>query len=257
VDAFTRAINSGKSERVGSKTLRDQAIEIAGEYFSSYRRDADQLDVDPSVLDFTDKAWQDLVRLAHGRNRRTSYIRSLETIRRGLLQLSVAILTNRAEYSSEWRPTADERIILETLEKIVPTAALSYRQGCMDLNSADDRISFRGTSTEFREALREVLDKLAPDSELLTDPDFRLDKERTKPTMKQKVRYILRSRGMRRTAIKPATDSIDAIVEMVGAVTRSVYDRASLSTHVMTSSEEVSRIKRYIDNVLFELLEIG
>jgi hypothetical protein len=46
------------------------------------------------------------------------------------------------------------------------------------------------------------------------------------------------------------------IEEMLGALTRSVYDRASLSAHSTTTKEETQRIKRYVDTVLYDLLEV-
>ena len=57
-----------------------------------------------------------------------------------------------------------------------------------------DRISYKGTIAELREILREVLDYLAPDKEVIATPGFKLEKDRFTPTMKQRVRHVLRSR---------------------------------------------------------------
>jgi hypothetical protein len=38
---------------------------------------------------------------------------------------------------------------------------------------------------------------------------------------------------------------------------RAVYNRASLATHVQQSKTEVRKIKRYVDTVLYDLLEIA
>ena len=51
--------------------------------------------------------------------------------------------------------------------------------------------------------------------------------------------------------------SVNLIESLAGDVARAVYDRASLATHVESSRIEVQRIKRYVDTVLFDLLEIS
>jgi hypothetical protein len=58
-----------------------------------------------------------------------------------------------------------DRQIIETLEKLLPSAAASYKQGASDLKQAQ-RYSWRGPATDFRESLRETLDHLAPDLEV-------------------------------------------------------------------------------------------
>ena len=90
-------------------------------------------------------------------------------------------------------------MLISTLEAIVPTAALSYKQALTDLNICNHKISFRGTATELREALRETLDHLSPDTAIMKEPGFKLEQNQTKPTMKQKVRYILKMRNLNDT----------------------------------------------------------
>jgi hypothetical protein len=75
--------------------------------------------------------------------------------------------------------------------------------------------------------------------------------------MKQKVRYILTSRDRNRTQMKSAEKMVGLIEELSGEVMRAVYNRASLATHVHQSKTEVRQIKRYVDTVLFDLLEIA
>jgi hypothetical protein len=75
--------------------------------------------------------------------------------------------------------------------------------------------------------------------------------------MKQKVRYILTSRDRNRTQMKSAEKMVGLIEELSGEVMRAVYNRASLATHVHQSKTEVPQIKRYVDTVLFDLLEIA
>jgi hypothetical protein len=72
----------------------------------------------------------------------------------------------------------DEKKIIGMLEALVPSAARSYEQAILDLKD-DSRVSFRGPALELREALREILDHLAPDSEVTAAPGYVLS--RTEP----------------------------------------------------------------------------
>jgi hypothetical protein len=84
----------------------------------------------------------------------------------------------------------EEKLILHTPESLVPSAALSYRQGLLDLVGVQ-RVSYHGTAAEFRESLRETLDHLAPDLKVVAQPWYKPEEGQKKPTMKQKARYIL------------------------------------------------------------------
>ena len=145
---------------------------------------------------------------------------------------------------------------MSTLAGLVPSAGLSYEQACIDLRSVSRR-SYRGAAAELREALREVLDHLASDRDVTAQSGFKLEADQKKPTMKQKVRFILVSRGKGKTQTAPAENSTSLVEERVGALARSVYDRSSLSTHVGTTKQEVQQVKAYVDVVLTELLEIA
>lgn len=115
----------------------------------------------------------------------------------------------------------------------------------------------RGTAAEFRESLREVLDHLAPDAEVEAQSWYKPEERQTKPTMRQKTRYILTSRERNKTQRASAEKMLGLIEELSGEVMREVYNRASLAAHVHQSKREVQQIKRYVDTILFDLLEIA
>jgi hypothetical protein len=146
--------------------------------------------------------------------------------------------------------------ILSTIEKLCPTAADSYKQAIEDLNN-ESRFSWRGTAGELREALREVLDTLAPDEEVQKGPGFKLEKDARGPTMKQKVAFVLKSRKQPEAARKTVEQAADVVEEKVGGFVRSVYNRSSVSVHTSRDKSEVLSVKRFVDTVLVELLEIG
>jgi len=120
-----------------------------------------------------------------------------------------------------------------------------------------DRVSWRGTGMELREALREVIDELAPDDKVMASDGFALEKNRTKPTQAQRVKYILRARKSRSAAIDTARQSLETVEAAIAHLARSTYNRGSASTHSATDGVEVRRIKANIDAVLAELLEVS
>jgi hypothetical protein len=200
-----------------------------------------------------------LVRLAHGNNARRTYLKTIGTLRRQLSEFSISVLSTHVvaapQSGANTSISREESLLLETLESLVPSAAASYRQGLADL-IGPDRLSYRGTAAEFRESLRETLDQLAPDADVQAQGWYKPEDGQTKPTMKQKARYILTSRERNKTQRDSAEKMLTLIDELSGEVMRAVYNRASLATHIHQSKSEVQQIKRYVDTVLFDLLEV-
>jgi hypothetical protein len=248
-----------RSVNINTATLKTKAKELVQFYFRQVRPTLAPMGFSEESLGTIDTEMQEVLRLGNGNNRKSYYLdhvkrieaerRSLETQREVLLSKSATAIPQRV------LRTTIEQAILETLEQIVPTAALSYDQGSRDIADST-RISFRGPANELREALRELLDHLAPDAEVKDQPGFKLEKDQTKPTMKQKVRFILRARGLPATAGEAPEGAVVLIDEMIGKLTRSTYTRSSISTHVSTARSEVRQMKMYVDSVLAELLEI-
>lgn len=129
-------------------------------------------------------------------------------------------------------------------------------QGLRDLNTRD-RLSWRGPATELREALRECLDKLAPDEDVKKQRGFQVEPQAKGPTMQQKVRYVLISRGLSKKIAKATEDAVSGVEDIVSRFIRSTYDRANVSTHTMTTREEVVRLANYVRLSLCDLLEIS
>jgi hypothetical protein len=171
------------------------------------------------------------------------------------LELMVPSDSAPPEASPRTSHSEAEQKILSDLTNRLPSAALSYRQALSDLSDVE-RVSFRGTAHELREAVREVLDQLAPDEKVLNAPGFRLERDRTKPTMKQKVRFIFKDQQRSLTESGPAENAVDAIAETVASMARSTYERGSMSAHTEQTKAEVLKVKRYVEAVLHDILEV-
>ncbi|KYG97886.1 hypothetical protein [Bradyrhizobium sp. DOA1] len=211
--------------------------------------------IDDETIGRLDVAFQELLRLASSRNVTDAYQKRLRIIRRLAPTISAALELKAGEHRSHEALTSSDKQIIQTLERTVPSAALSYRQALADLSDAG-RVSFRGSGTELREALREVLDHLAPDREVMAMDGFKLEKDRQKPTMRQKVMHILKARGRSKTAMGSPSEAVEMVEGLTGNLARSVYNHGSLSTHVHSTHQDVARLKRYVDVVLLDILEL-
>jgi hypothetical protein len=199
-----------------------------------------------------DSAMQDLLRETHKRGQTARYKALLNRAREGLIQIDALHLlpTN----SRSGMDAADAQL-LAALDKTLPSAALSYLQAIEDLKSPD-RFSWRGPATDLRECMREVLDHLAQDKAVEAQDGYKREPDARGPTMKQKVRYVLRSRNAGSSEMASVESAAVAVEESIGQFVRSVYTRSSVSTHTATSRAEVLRIKSLVQVVLQELLQL-
>jgi len=148
----------------------------------------------------------------------------------------------------------DQRLI-NALADVEPTAALSYQQAVADLR-AGDRLSWRGTAHELREALRVALATLAPDELVKAEPWFEPEPSVKGPTMRQRARYVFRKRGESRDATEAAEHAVGAAEDAVGLFVRSGYSRSSRSAHTGSEKLEVLRARDFVCLALAELLAV-
>jgi Predicted pPIWI-associating nuclease len=256
LDKLRTALTRTRAEFVSQTPLRDQAKQVVQNYFRLVRPQLIDLGIEVAQVEKLDGINQEILGLAAKKNRAASYrnkFRQLDTYRIVIATAGEIQSANRVAVSRVRPATAAEASILATLEQIVPSTALSYRQVLQDLGDGQ-RISYRGTAAELREVLRELLDHLAPDEEVLKT--IKLEKDQRGPSMKQKAAFILKARGIGDTARKTPVDAVEAVEESISSLARSIYTRGSVSTHVVTTRKEVLTIKAYADAVLSDLLEI-
>lgn len=251
IETLQKDIKKVSSVNVNKKEVKESAVKLGTAYFNEVRSRIPK--IESNLIDNLDSSMQDLIRLGHGNNSKSSYTKTIKGIISTLKEINISIAISPKRLANI-QPI--EQKIIDTITKIVPSASLSYQQAIADLGQPIVRTSYRGTAVELRESLRETLDYLSPDEEIMKEPGFKLEPKQTKPTMKQKVRFILKSRGYgdsKRTPTEKATEIID---ELFGQITRAIYDRASLATHKKSERDEAEKIKRYVDVVLLELLAL-
>ena len=256
IERNRRSLNSIKGTQIFSEKVRGALRALAERYFTEIRPVLIDQSEGQVQIAAVNAAMQKLIELCHKRGMASSYIELLRVAKKHLIQLDSNLISNPAPSSAE-RPgkaPEDNRIIM-TLRALVPSAALSYEQALIDLSSSE-RLSWRGLATDLREALRETLDHLAPDQEVKAAPGYKDEPDARGPTMKQKVRFILKNREISKALAATTEDATRSVDEAIGTFVRSVYTRSSVSTHTPTNKDEVSRVLDLVRVVLRELLEV-
>ena len=238
-----------------SQKHRDDLRLLVERYFNEVRPTLVSKQEQNESIKVIDDRMQALLVLCHKKSMGKRYQDILAHVKKSLIAVdSDAIIAAGRVADKNGMEDVDTQII-GTLQSIVPSAALSYEQATADIHSPK-RLSWRGPATDLREALRETLDYLAPDNDVKAMPGYRQGAGADGPTMKQKVRYILKSRGASKAVSGTAEEAADAVEEAVGSFVRSVYTRSSVSTHTPTDKAEVLRVRDLVRVVLCELLEI-
>jgi hypothetical protein len=254
VQKTQRKINAANGQ-IKSVPLREEIRRLAQTFFQQLRLGLIGAGLDEEVQVLTD-VFESLIRLSEAASTKRKYLKAFKALR----DISPDVVTRlEKDRGHSLRPeltvTVEDEKIIKTLQDLVPAAALSYQQAIADL-SDDNRVSFRGPALELREALRETLDYLAPDKDVTGAPGYKQEPERNGPTMKQKVRFIRTARGLSKSSGAVPEQTATTVDELVGSLTRSVYDMSSVATHVAKERRAVVRIKLYVVAVLHEMLEI-
>lgn len=248
-DQLRRALKSGPGAQIQANSDCEKIRSLCAIYFDTRSQLADSEDARSA-----DEVFKELHSAARKKPSRAKVVDHLTTAKQLLVKLEGAALASAAAKSAG-RRTATDTLIIETLRDTCPSAAAAYSQALMDL-SAERRESWRGPATDLREALRETLDVLAPDDDVTKEPGFKLEKDARRPTMKQKVRHILKKRETPHGAMAAPESAVQGIEDILGGITRSVYNRSSISTHTPTDKKEVVRVHAWVRLVLCDLLEV-
>lgn len=253
------AISRSEAVNVNATSLRDRAQQLVQLYFREARPEQLRLGISEDELARADQEMQRLLELSHGRNAKTSYIGVLRNLARERTPLSALrekrlgeVVTLPAEGTRGYGQT--EAHILTTLKAMLSDAAASYEQAILDLRGGS-RVSWRSTAVELREVVRETLDHLAPDDAVMKEPNFKFEKDRKGPTMRQKASFVFRSRGLSESKRKTPQEAVSLVDALTAAFVRSIYERGSGSTHGAPSKGDVDKLKMYVDIALVELLE--
>lgn len=254
VEKARKSLNRSTGQ-LHSQKQRDDLRLLVERYFNDVRPTLVSKQEQDDSIKPIDEKMQELLVLCHKRSMVKRYQQTLATAKQFLIAVDSQAVSSVGRISSKKVMDVVDVEIIGTLQSMVPSAALSYEQAAIDMQS-DKRLSWRGPATDLREALRETLDHLAPDKDVRAMIGYKQDAGTDGPTMKQKVRYILKNRGASKAVAGPAEEAADTVEEAVGSFVRSVYTRSNVSTHTPTDKKEGLRVRDLVRVVLSELLEI-
>jgi hypothetical protein len=247
---LTSVVESTRTKLVPAEKVHKLAHSIADTYFGSIHQDLQAVQHRAGLSDEIEFVVSAVLQLSSEPREKIAYFGQIKELRPYVQEAMIDVMKARGIRRVVLSET--ERSILSTLGKMLPSTASSYEQVLLDIAGAK-RVSWRGTGTELREVLREVMDHLAPDGDVMAAPNFKLEPDLKRPTQKQKVRFILKAR---KRAVGTAEGALDTVEEGIATLARSTYQRGSATTHSATDATEVRKIKNYADALLVELLEI-
>lgn len=259
VRQLDREVKATKGQTISSRALQSLAREMVEQYTGIVRPELVGSGFTDAELEVVDGEMESALRLTAGTKSRAAYMDGGRKVRKALRELDIARVmtagasTPRNDAQAQAARTAVDGLIVEALEQIIPSAAASYEQALIDLDDPA-RVSYRGVANELREVLRDVLDYYAPDDALKAtsvtpDPKHGY-------TQKQKVRHIMRQRGVPENAREAPERTVELIEAAMASLTRATSVRASISAHVSTGRTEARTIKPYIEVVLADLLDV-
>lgn len=260
-DHLSRSIKQVSAININSKAVKDKVKHLVEFYFRSARPNIIQIGIGDTELVDIDNAVQELNRLRQGNNRKKGYSDILRKLKKQTPQISIMKhLELGRQINVGVSATSLQAKIITTLKQISPPASDCFEQAISDLHD-EYRKSYRGTAADLREALRETIDYLAPNDNVVKSTGFKFEKDqlgknRTTPTMRQKVQFILKSRGRSSNEQTTAIETMRQIEISPDALARSIYNQGSSATHMQPERRAVNSILRYTEVLLADLLEL-
>src|SRR5258708_13480043 len=158
VEDLQRDLTHLRAEHVNSETDKTPIRSLVDDYFRTIRP---SISIYPELrtgLEGVEKWLQEELPLTHKGSPIAAYRKLLKNCKSSLVSLESLSLTQGQTLPGATPSSVDSRII-ETLTKLLPSAASAYEQALTDLGDTR-RASYRGPATDLREALRETLDHL-------------------------------------------------------------------------------------------------
>ena len=149
-----------------------------------------------------------------------------------------------------------DREIYDKLTSIAPEFADKYLSAWQIYQT--DLQNYSGATGEIRDTFTQVLHKLAPDDQVISQANFALEKDQTKPTRRQRIIYIMQQRYSKskrsKAMAKEIASDIDILETQLAKVVQTAYAEASGMTHTTATREKVYPLLKRFDNILAQLL---
>jgi hypothetical protein len=152
-----------------------------------------------------------------------------------------------------------DREIYDKLTSIAPEIADKYLSAWQIFQA--NLPNYSGAAGEIRDTLTLVLHKLAPDKQVIAQPNFALEAEQTRPTRRQRVLYVAKQRYKKAKRSKEMAkeiasdiDILETLCDQLAQVITKAYGNASGMTHTTATREKVYPLLKRFDNILAQLV---
>jgi hypothetical protein len=119
-----------------------------------------------------------------------------------------------------------------------------------------DLPNYSGAVGEMRDTLTLLLDKIAPNDQVSTQPDFRLEPGQKRPTRRQRVRYAARQ-YYSAEHIKEITSDFDLLelaCDQLAQLATRAFRVSSGMTHMTATRDMAYRVLKQWDSILAQLV---
>lgn len=247
LEGLEKALGRRKAVHINSPEEISRVRAVVTTWFEGLRPAATSQGVKTENLEAVDAPLRRCMELTLQRSPRNSYRASIRAASKQfkrliLLPLTTQTTTSSLGFSSE--------LVAQKLSQVSPVLAAGYRQVHRDL-ADKGRLSYKGTANELRETLREVLERLAPDEQVRTQPWYKPLKER--PTHQQRAQYILERRSVGSKVHDVASRSLSVVEEGLSHLVRDMFSRTAAAAHTTQDIEEMTRLVQYFDALICDL----
>lgn len=249
LEALEKALGRKKTIHVNTADEITRVRAVVTTWFQTLRPLVASRGLPVENLEAVDVHLRQCMGLTLARSARSRY-RSL--IQQASRQFKRCILLALSTETSKHSLDASAESVVYRLSQVSPTLAARYRQVHLDLGDKG-RLSYRGTANELRETLRELLERLAPDEQVIRQPWYKPIEDRREPTQQQRARYTLETRGAGSRVQDVANGTLTVVEEGLAKLVRDTYSRTSLAAHTSQDIEEIRKILRHFDALVHDL----
>lgn len=253
VEALRKALQARTAIYVNTPEEISRVRAVVTTWFRTLRPRLEAAGVTASNLEFVDQVARQCMELTLQRSKRKKCLSTIAKLSK-TFKKQIVVLIHTQTFKEGAASLAAPTDIIERLRRLSPGLATSYQQIYVDVGGAA-RLSYRGTANEIREVLRETMDRLAPDEEVMARPWYKHEGDRTQPTQRQKARYILERRSAASAQLAVATEAIRIVENGLSQLAREMYTRTSAAAHTSADIAEIQRVLRYFEALIVDLCE--
>ena len=249
LEALEKSLSRSKARHVNTAGEISRVRAVVTTWFETLRPLVALRGIRKENLEAIDAVLKECVELTVQRSFRRRYrtlIRKASQVFKRQIVLALTTQTNPSLMD------AAAQAVAQKLAQLSPALAASYRQIYLDLADTG-RLSYRGTANELREILREVLERLAPEQEILAQSWYQPVEGRQEPTRQQRARYILERRGAGSKAGEVATQTLTTVDKGLAKLVSDMYSRAAAAAHTSQDIAEIRRILGYFNPLIHDL----